>query len=78
MGLSLEDVLEEFENLRICFGEEDMEMALEFKESGTLLERHLGGVWNFEICFSAKAMEMAWESKESETPWKPFLGNLKF
>ena len=44
VGLSLEDVLEEVENLRICFGEEDMEMALEFKESGTLLERHLGGV----------------------------------
>ena len=44
VGLSLEDVLEEFENLRICFGEGDMEMALEFKESGTLLGRHLGEV----------------------------------
>ena len=27
MGLSLEDVLGEFEILRICFGAEDMEMA---------------------------------------------------
>ena len=44
MRLSLEDVLEEFENLRICFGEEDMEMALEFKESGTLLGRRFGRV----------------------------------
>ena len=44
MGLSLEDVLREFEILRICFGEEDMEMALEFKESGNLFGRHLGGV----------------------------------
>ena len=44
VGLSLEDVLREFEILRICFGEEDMEMSLEFKESGTLLGRRFGRV----------------------------------
>lgn len=40
MGLSLEDVLGEFEILRICFGAEDMKMAWESKESETLLGRH--------------------------------------
>ena len=44
VGLSLEDILGEFEILRICLGEEDMEMTLEFKESGTLLGRRFGGV----------------------------------
>ena len=42
--LSLEDIFGEFEILRICFGEKDMEMALEFKEGGTLLGRHFRGV----------------------------------
>ena len=40
MGLSLEDILGEFEILRICFGVEDMEIAWESKESETLLGRH--------------------------------------
>ena len=44
MKHSLEDIFGEFEILRICFREEDMEMALEFKESGTLLGRRFGGV----------------------------------
>ena len=44
MKHSLEDIFGEFEILRICFREEDMEMALEFKESETLLGRRFGGV----------------------------------
>ena len=44
MRLSLEDIFWEFEILKICFGEEDMEMTLEFKESGTLLGRRFGRV----------------------------------
>ena len=39
VGLSLEDVLGEFEILRICFGVKDMEMTWESKESETLLGR---------------------------------------
>ena len=39
MGLSLKDVWEEFEILRICFGVKDMEMTWESKESETLLGR---------------------------------------
>ena len=44
--LSLEDIFGEFEILWICFGEKDMEMTLEFKESGTLFVRPFWGVWN--------------------------------
>ena len=44
MEFFLEDVLGKLEILKICFGEEDMEIALEFKESGTPIGRRFEGV----------------------------------
>ena len=68
MRLSLEDIFGEFEILWICFGEKDMEMTLEFKESGTLLGRPFGGFEILWICFGEKDMKMTLEFKESRTP----------
>ena len=76
--LSLEDIFGEFEILWICFGEKDMEMTLEFKESGTLFGR--GEFENLRICFGEEYMKMTLGCKESRTLdlWKMFWGSLKF